>query len=273
MLQSTHYQHSGTAPLGGILLTITSGLVAASILGAIYGFLIYWSPFVYINFFITLGFGIGLGTSVGGLAKLGKIRSISVVTGLALAIVLFAWYAHWVVWSRLITEVLVLNVATLSRLLATIADLGAWSIFSWTPTGFALWAIWGIEALMIVGIGTLGAAGVVDVPFCEDTGQWATDRKLDVRFSPLNEAAVPGSPASLLASLQPLNGDEAAFVEVTVATADGSDLRCVSLDNVVIETDKDGKQEAKSTCVVRHMLFDRDSFERLLRLSPDSVAA
>lgn len=273
MLQSTHYQHSGTAPLGGMLLTIAGGLVAAGILGAIYGFLIFWSPFVYINFFITLGFGIGLGASVGGLAKLGKIRSTGVVTVLALAILMFAWYAHWVTWSRLITEVLVLNVATLSRLLATIADLGAWSIFSWTPTGFALWAIWGIEALMIVGIGTLGAAGVVDVPFCEDTGQWATDRKLDIRFNPLNDAAVPGSPASLLASLQPLNGDEAAFVEVTVATADGSDLRCVSLDNVVVETDKDGKQEAKSTCVVRHMLFDRDSFERLLKLSPDSAAA
>lgn len=273
MMQSTHYRHSGTAPPGGILLTIAGGLVAAGVLGAIYGFLVFWSPFVYINFFITLGFGVALGASVGGLAKLGKIRSNGVVAVLALAVALFAWYAHWVVWSQLITEVLVLNVATLSRLLATIADLGAWSIFSWTPTGFALWAIWGIEALMIVGIGTLGAMGVVDVPFCEDTGQWARDRKLDVRFQTLNDAVVPESPTSLLARLQPLNGDEAAFVEVTVATADGSELRCVSLDNVVVETDKDGKQEAKATTVVRHMLFDRESFERLLNISSESAAA
>lgn len=273
MMRSTHYQHSGTAPLGGVFLTFAGGLVVASMLGAIYGFLVFWSPFVYINFFITLGFGVGLGAAVGSLAKLGKIRNTGLVTLLALAVALFAWYAHWVVWSQLVTEVLVLNVATLTRLLATIADLGAWSIFSWTPTGFALWAIWGIEALMIVGIGTIGAMGIVDVPFCEDTGQWAENRRLNTRFKALGDAVVPESPTSVLASLQPLVGDEAAFVQVTVATADGSELRCVSLDNVVIEIDKDGKQEAKSTSLVRHMLFDRDSFERLLKLSPESAAA
>lgn len=272
MLQQTHYRHSGVAPLGGVLMSIAGGAAAAAALGAVYGVLIYWSPFVYINFFITLGFGILLGVSVGSLAKLGKIRSTGVVAVLALSTALFAWYAHWVVWSQLITEVQLLNVATLSRLLATIADLGAWSIFGWTPTGFALWAIWGIEALMILGIGTLGAIGTVDVPFCEDTGQWASDRKLDVRFRALNDATVPESPTSLLASLQPLSGDESAFTEVTVATADGSDLRCVSLDNVVVETDKDGKQDEKKTSLVRYMLFDRESFERLLKLSPGPAA-
>ena len=47
----THYQHSGKAPFGGILLTLTVGLIAAVLLGALYGFLVYWSPLVYINFF------------------------------------------------------------------------------------------------------------------------------------------------------------------------------------------------------------------------------
>lgn len=273
MLQSTHYRHSGKAPLGGIFLTAAGGLVAAGVLGTLYGFLVFWSPFVYVNFFMTLGFGIGLGASVGGLARLGKIRSVGIVAALALAVALFAWYAHWVVWSRLITDVLVLNAATLSRLLSTIADLGAWSIFSWTPTGLALWAIWGMEVSMIVGIGTLGAVGVIDVPFCEDTGQWARDRKLDARFRPLNDAVVPETPTSLLASLQPANDAETEFAEVTIATADDSELRCVSLVNVVVETDKDGKQEAKTTTLVRNMLFDRESFERLLRLAPESDAA
>ena len=53
MIPATHYQHSGKAPLGGTLLTLVGGLVAGAILGAVYGFLIYWSPFVYINAFIT----------------------------------------------------------------------------------------------------------------------------------------------------------------------------------------------------------------------------
>lgn len=66
MNPATHYEHSGKAPLGGILMTLVGGLVAGVVLGAIYGFLIYWNLFVYINALITLGFGFGLAVIVGG---------------------------------------------------------------------------------------------------------------------------------------------------------------------------------------------------------------
>ncbi len=270
MVPETHYQHSGKAPIGGLLLTLVGGLIAGVFLGAVYGFLIYWSPFVYINAFITLGCGVALGASVGALAKAGKIRNLGLVTVVALVVALAAYYVHWSVWVGRMTDAQVTAPGELWAFVSTINALGPWSIFGWTPSGFSLWAIWAIEAAVIVGIGTLSAGGVVDVPFCEDTGQWATETALPGHFATLNSPSVD-SPNSLLQALQPNNDSPNAYTEVSVATADGSELRCVSLNSVVVETDKDGKDDTKKQTIVKNMLFDRESFERLMQLAQPSA--
>ena len=272
MFPSTHYEHSGKAPLGGILLTLIGGLVAAAVLGAVYGFLIYWSPFVYINAFITLGFGFCLAVSVGGLAKVGKIRNSGVLTVIALVIAVTAYYVHWSVWVGRMTDAQVTAPGELWAFISTVNALGPWSIFGWTPTGFALWSIWGIEAIVIVGLGTVSAHGVIDVPFCEETGQWTTEKALPGHFAPLESPSVD-SPSSLLQALQPSDDSSNAYTEVSVATAEGSELRCVSLNSVVVEKDKDGKEEKKKQSIVKNMLFDRDSFDRLMQLGEPSMSS
>ncbi len=266
MVPATHYQHSGKAPIGGLLMTLVGGSVAGAILGAIYGFLIYWSPFVYINAFITIGFGVGLGAAVGGLAKAGKIRNVGVVAIVGLIVALAAYYIHWSVWVGRMTDAQVLAPGQLWAFVSTVNALGPWSIFGWTPSGFSLWAIWGIEAVVIVGLGSISAGGVVDVPFCEDTGQWATETALPGQFAVIDSPSV-GSPDSLLRALQPNSDASSEYTEVSVATAEGSELRCVSLNSVVVQTDKDGKDDSKKQTIVKNMLFDRDSFERLMQLA------
>ncbi len=266
MIPETHYQHSGKAPLGGILLTMVGGLVAGVALGAIYGFLIYWSPFVYINAFITIGCGIALGVAVGGLAKIGKIRNPGLVSIVALVVALAAYYVHWSVWAGRMTDAQIVAPGALWNFIATINALGPWTIFEWTPTGFALWAIWAIEAVVVIGLGAISAGGVVDVPFCEDTGVWAKETALPRQFAALDTPSVD-SPNSLLQALQPNDDSPGAYTEVSVATAEGSELRCVTLNSVVVETDKDGKEETKKHTIVKNMLFDRTSFERLMQLA------
>lgn len=267
MNPSTHYQHSGKAPLGGVSLTLAGGLVAGVILGAIYGFLIYWIPFVYINVFVTLGFGVALATAVGSLGKIGKIRNNSVVTVLALIVSLVAYYVHWVVWVGGMTETQVVAPDQLWAFVATINALGPWSIFGWTPSGVSLWGIWGIEALLIVGLGAISARGLIDLPYCEATRQWTTETTLPEHFKPIDSSPAVNSPSSLLQALQPATESPDAYTEVSVATADGSDLRCVSLNTVTVSQNKDGKEETEKTSIVRNMLFDRDSFERLNSLA------
>ncbi len=266
MIPETHYQHSGKAPVGGILLTLVGGLVAGVALGAVYGFLIYWSPFVYINAFITLGFGIGIGAAVGSLAKVGKIRNLGLVSIVALIVALAAYYVHWSAWVGRMTDSPIVAPGELWAFITTINALGPWTIFEWTPAGSSLWAIWGIEAIVIIGLGAISAGGVVDVPFCEDTGVWATETALPKYFAALDSPSVD-SPNSVLQALQPTGDSPGAYTEVSVATAHGSELRCVSLNSIVVETNKDGKEETKKQTIVKNMLFDRDSFERLMQIA------
>lgn len=273
MFPSTHYQHSGKAPVGGVLLTLIGGPTAGLVLGAIYGFLIFWSPFVYINAFITFGCGVALATVVGSLAKFGKIRNVAIVTVIALVTAVLAYYVHWVVWVERMTETMLLAPDQMWAFLSTVNALGPWSIFGWTPTGGALWAIWGIEAVVIVGMGTISAHGVIDIPFCEDTGQWTTESVLQNHFEPLDAAPTVDSPRSLLQILKPAANPGQVYTEVAVATAEGSDLRCVSLNTVAVETDKDGKEDTEKTSIVKNMLFDRDSFEQLMRMATGATAA
>ena len=98
MMPSTHYQHSGKVPLGGMLLTLVGGGALGITLGAVYGLVIYYSPFVYINAIVTFALGAFLAFGVGTLAKFGKIRNAAVVAVLGLLIASAAYYVHWVVW-------------------------------------------------------------------------------------------------------------------------------------------------------------------------------
>ena len=120
---------------------------------------------------------------------------------------------------------------------------------------------------MIVGIGAVSAHGVIDIPFCEETGQWTEESVLESQFEPLDAAPRVDSPSSLLHMLRPAAESPQTYTEVAVATADGSELRCVSVNSVAVQTNKDGKEESEKTNIVKHMLFDRDSFEQLMRLA------
>lgn len=271
MFPATHYQHSGKAPLGGILLTVVGGGIAGVLLGALYGVLIYYIPFVYINAILTFVFGGALAYGVGICAKLGKLRNVKVVTALGLLIAAVAYAVHWVVWVERMSGILLADPGQIWSFAATLNTLGPWSIFGWTPTGFALWAIWGIEAVIIIGMGALGAHGPIDIPFCETTGQWTKETVVPKHFQPIGDAQSLESPQSVLHSLQPADEAASEYTEVAVATADGSELRCVSLNQVTVEVDKDGKAEEKKTELVRYMLLDRSSFDQLMRLGEPAI--
>ena len=271
MTHSTHYRHSGKAPAGGVLLTLVGGIIAGAVMGAAYGFLIYWSPFVYINAILTFALGVGLAMAVGGLGAAGKIRNDAVITIVALIVSATAFYTHWVVWVERMTEIRTVVPGELWSVITAVAELGPWTIFEWTPTGTSLYAIWGLEALIVVGVGTVSARGGIDMPFCEDTGQWATEQPLNRAFEPIDPNRAIDTPQSVLDVLQPASDPGDAFTEVTVATAEGSDLRCVSLKAVAVER-KDDKEEKNEIQLVKNMLFDRDSFEKLLGIGRPSTA-
>ncbi len=272
MIPATHYVHSGKTPIGGIAMTLVAGSIVGGILGALYAALIYWIPFVFLLFILTAGLGIVLGACSGGLAAAGKIRHNGVTTQLAFVASLVAYYVHWVVWMDLMTGEMFLRPDELWIMMNRIAATGAWTVFDWTPRGFSLWAIWGIEAAIIVGMGTLGAHAATDVPFCEASNQWTEENTLATRFRVVDPAQPIESPSALLGALQPEHGTTGTFSEVTVFTAPGSELRCVTLDAVTLEYDDDGKEQKNKQTIVKQMIFDRGSFDKLMSLNGEPVA-
>ncbi len=273
MLPATHYTHSGKSPVGGVLLTLVAGSAAAALLGAIYAAAIYWIPFIYILFLLTIGLGFVLSVVSGALAQGGKIRHNGVTTQLAFVVSLVAYYVHWIVWIDLMADVTIYKPDELWIMMNRIAATGAWSIFDWTPQGAALWVIWGIEGVIIVGGGTILAHSVTDVPFCETTNQWTEENTLATRFRLVDPNQVIETPSALLAVLEPEDGTTGAFSEVTVMTAPGSELRCASLDVVTLEYDDDGKEQKNKNTIVKYMLLDRASYDSLMALNSEPVAA
>lgn len=266
MIPATHYVHSGKSPLGGVMLTLVTASVAGGILGALYAALIYWIPFVFVLFVLTFGLGIVLGAISGSMASVGRIRHNGVTTQLAFAASLVAYYVHWVVWMNLMTGDLFIRPDELWIMMNRVAATGAWTVFDWTPQGFALWAIWGIEGAIIVGMGTVGAHAATDVPYCEATNQWTTEDVLGTRFRAIDPLRQIDSPSAMLSVLVPDDGSAGAFSEITVFTAPGSELRCVSLDVVTLEYDDDGKETKNKKTVVKQMLFDQGGFDKLMNL-------
>ena len=108
---------------------------------------------------------------------------------------------------------------------------------------------------------------MIDIPFCETTGKWTKEDVLGARFQSIPEGTSLESPSAVLQALQPESDSSTSFAEVTTYTAEGSELRCVTLNQVAVQLDKDGKEETEKVEIVRNMIFDRGSFDRLMQLA------
>ncbi len=170
-----YYSHSGVVGISGILLVILGGSSAAAILGAIYGYATFYIPFIYLNFLLTIGFGFTTGFIVGLSGKLGKIRNNVVMLMMGILFGSLALYCCWTVWILAIAKhrYFILSPGGLFAVMQEIAKDGAWSIFSFTPTGYWLYSLWIIEALLIIGLSVLTTFTIsAAVPFCEHCNNW-----------------------------------------------------------------------------------------------------
>ena len=182
-----YYRHSGHVGVVGPILMIVFGTVCAVVLGAIYGYLIAYNPFVYVNFFATMVYGGGCGVAVSVAAKIGKVRRAGFVVGAGFVLGVACVYTSWVSWIHAFSgdaQVIATDPQVMVRVVGEVARRGAWSIFGWMPTGAALYAIWAVEAAMIAGSAVFASfayAGASDNTFCESCRKWTKD----IYISPL----------------------------------------------------------------------------------------
>lgn len=268
------YRHSGKAPIAGLLCLGVAGPAAALVLGWIYGYAILWIPWVYLAAVLPLLLGAGVGAVVAGSARLGKIRSVGLVAVSGAALGVAAAYVQWVAWlTGAGAELGLADVGLVRAALGAVAAEGAWSVFGWEPTGGSLYAIWGLEGLVIVALSAGVPAGMLlDWAFCENCDGWLTDKIEMAPFDPVRDEQVlknrlaRGDTAALL-GFERVDPARAQFAKLTLKSCSGCQrFRLVSLHNVERSYDKEGKEDLSETEIFTHLEVDASTYDALSKL-------
>lgn len=262
---SQYYRHSGSFSLPAAVVAFLVGAIAASLLGAIYSYIILYLPMAgWITFMISGGYGLCVGATVSMACRSAKIRNPGVAKAVALAAQLVGFYVSWGVWvHRLLARAEVPDVSLamclrpdlLWKAIQVINQNGAWSISGMEPTGVSLALLWLLEAGIIFWVCYV----VVDLsdPFCENCKLWC---------KPTAIAAVePMSPEELKSVLQtrqlerlklmpqPDITEERIMLDLASCPRCGQ-LHTLSARHITIKL-KDGKPEDRINRVVTNLLL------------------
>jgi hypothetical protein len=141
-------------------------------------------------------------------------------------------------------------------------------MFGWTPTGGALWAIWGLEAIIIIGVAAPVAMGVLSDPFCERCGRWVESTRSLGPFALIDDrgafrAALEAGDWAQLERLQPARSGASSFTELELKHCDGcNELHLLTVNSVTVKV-KDGKEDKKDEAVLQNLILDKMAYGRI----------
>jgi len=181
----TYYKHSGRAPVLGIVFGFLAGALISIPASYLYDYGIIEITIDKLRFLCTIGFGALIGAAAGLGLCWGKVRNNAAAAIIGAAASLAGLYISWGVWLIDIFERghwvsnptrLLMHPGAVWQAILAINTTGTWAMEHDSPTaGAALWAVWLIEALLIVGFGMLVTFGLVKrQPFCEKCEGWCS---------------------------------------------------------------------------------------------------
>jgi len=151
------YRHSGKFSPHGLALALIVPIAAGFLLGYVYAYLIKWIPFIYLNIFITAGYGGVIGFLAGWMLRVGKVRNnaLAGICGLlaGLAGLYLGWNGH--VHAYFEDAPVLCQPGEILKGMGYLYAHGSWTLKGEPVTGVILGIVWGVEALMIVGLSTL----------------------------------------------------------------------------------------------------------------------
>jgi hypothetical protein len=192
---AAYYKHSGRFTPQGPILGLLMGVAVSVPAAFLYDYGIVAIPEAKLRGICTLVFG-GLIGALAGLGMCwGKVRNGAVAatvgfvsSALGLYLSWDAWVLHLVHPDRWLFNLTrpATHPHRLWQAMLAINQVGTWSFGSGSKPdhGVFLWLVWGAEALLVVGIGTLAALALVQIrPFCERCDQWCK-QKSQLYFAP-----------------------------------------------------------------------------------------
>jgi hypothetical protein len=281
------YRHSGKAPVLGLLLIGLAGFVAIPILGLIYGYLLRYIPFIYINCLIVLGYAYAISFVITRVAKYGKVRNIILIGLAGLFFGFLADYIGWVSWIAAMTGDPTYLIGfffpfEVFGLITEIAKEGAWTLSGATPTGAALYFIWFVEACIVIGGSTyLSIRALSEIPFCEDSDTWADKKTILGAFTPVANAqqfktAVAQGSFAPFNELKPAQAGSRHFTLLeTYECEQCKSFFVLNVKNVDVKIDRKGKAETKTKPIISNLIVTPTTLASLRKLAevrpPDAI--
>ena len=272
------YRHSGGFNVVGVITALLDGVICTFVLGIIYGYALYYIPFVYINFFIVLGYGLAVGFVVAKAAQWGKVRNPAMIYLVGFLAGVVAEYIGWVIWIYAISEqrILIWSPFEIWAFIQLLAEKGSWSIFKWTPTGSSLYFFWAVEAILIVGASTLIAGSDVSgTPYCEECGKWLRAKTTIKYLQPLTEPEIAleniqkGSFKSLF-SLKKVGAMSPHYTQLHLRECAGcGQLHLVTVEEVDVIRDAEGEVEEDIILLIENFIIDTATFHKLKALDKE----
>lgn len=202
------------------------------------------------------------------------------VIGLALGAI--TAYLAWVVWIFAASEqqALVLFPGGLLGTLGDLAKEGAWGIFGFTPTGGMFYAIWGVEALMIVGVSGLAAWISIGItPYCEHCNQWIEEPEKVEFLEPLKDdeetlkKKLEAGDFSALLELKKVPPSAQAFSELELLHCSKCKMQeLLTVRSATITKDDDGSDDRDDDDLVELLIISADLRGKLAALKDAKMA-
>lgn len=267
-----YYQPNGDLNITGVITTLGLGVLAAVLLGFVYGIVAFYNPLIYLGFLGAWFSSIGLAWVVNKAAVTSKQHTPMVTIVIGAVVGLVAIYAAWVGWLYAMSEysALLLNPADIFFFMSLFAEEGIYEIFGWVPKGAALYGIWGLEALIIVGGTVFQVIGGVDRrPYCDSCDQWTTSEVITTnakKIGVISKAvgALERRDMSALTDLKFTDGKYGQFSQVLVNQCKScGGPKYLWVQNVEVSFDDDGNQEVAATTVVENLIISNSEYDEL----------
>jgi len=262
--KTRYYIPSRVVPVGGLIQTVIAGTVAGCFGDALYSVLNFYNPFIYINILATIGFGVVVGGCVTWGSTRGHIRFPSLTHVMAIGTSVVGIYFSWIVYIFFLSGdegIVVVDPISLASVVQTLANLGVWDIKGMQPTGWQLYACWGVEAALICGF-AYSSGGGCDKPYCEDCGKWTTAEEhiTQLSLAPDQEIriALEDEDYGILTNLATEEINDAHFLDVSVHSCDSCEnSNYMSLDRVAITINSKNEVETATENVVKSIIVPR----------------
>jgi hypothetical protein len=214
--------------------------------------------------------------------KVGKVRNTAVCMIVASVVAFMSYYVSWAVWLSVNLSgeefsvsslTLVSSPTLLWQILLKVNELGAWSMWGTTFSGPALWAVWFVEALIVlVGAPAMAWAVLTSDLFCESCQVWCDEDKsvMSLAAADLGEMKrrVEAKDFQFLKSIGAPPNDAASWYKLDMHKCPNcNNTNALSLKLETLKVDKDGKPSVNTSDFMDKLLLSATEANQLRHLS------